>query len=294
MQLGFIGLGNMGTGMVRSLLRAGHDVMVHNRTRAKAEALQGDGARVAASPAEAAREAEVVITMLADDASVEASVFGRDGLLQAMRHDAVHISCSTISLALCRRLIDAHKQGAGRFMSAPVLGRPDVAAAGRLIVLAAGDPSTIDRCRAVLEAFSERVVVIAADPAGANLVKLACNFMIAAAIESLAESVALIRKAGIDAAAYVDLLTTSLFAAPVYKTYGELIVQQKWQPGGFKLPLGLKDIRLAMAAGDAHTVPLPLASLIRDHYLALLARGNEEADWSALGKLAAENAGLDP
>lgn len=292
MRLGLIGLGAMGSGMARSLLRAGYRVSVYNRTRAKAEALQGDGAVVADSPADAARAAEAVMTMLADDAAVEAAVLGQDGLLHALPKDAVHISSSTISLALSHRLVQAHKDVGGHFLSAPVLGRPDVAAAGKLVVIAGGKPETIERCRPVLEAIGQRVTVVSTDPAGANLVKLSCNFMIAAAIESLAESAALIRKGGIDPATYVDLLTSTLFNAPVYKTYGEMIVQQKWQPAGFKLPLGLKDVRLVMAAGDVHTVPLPLASLIRDHYLALLAQGGEDLDWSALGKLATENAGL--
>ncbi len=292
MQLGFIGLGNMGAQMARSLLRAGHRVTVHNRTRSKAEALQGDGAVVVDSPAEAARDAEAVITMLADDVAVEKAVFGHDGLLNAMRGNAVHISCSTISLALSRRLTEAHGEGGGRFLAAPVLGRPEAAAAGKLVVLAGGQDRTIERCRPVLEGMGQRTVVVAADPVGANLVKLSCNFMIASVIESLAEAIALVRKGGIDPTVYLDLLTSTLFDAPVYRTYGELIVRQQWQPPGFKLPLGLKDVRLAMAAGDLHGVPLPFASVIRDHYLALLARGGEDLDWSALGKLAAENAGL--
>ena len=292
MQLGFIGLGNMGTPIARSLVRAGHQVTVYNRTRTKAEALQGDGAHVADSPAEVARDADAVITMLADDGAVEGVVFGHDGLLHTLRDDAVHISCSTISVALSRRLTEAHNEGGSRFLAAPVLGRPEAAAAGKLVVLAGGEDGTIARCRPVLEAMSQRIVIVAADPVGANLVKLSCNFMIASVIESLAEAITLIRKGGIDPTMYLGLLTSTLFDAPVYKTYGEMIVQEKWRPAGFKLPLGLKDVRLAMAAGDLLSVPLPLASLIRDHYLALLARGGEDLDWSALGKLAADNAGL--
>jgi 3-hydroxyisobutyrate dehydrogenase-like beta-hydroxyacid dehydrogenase len=292
MRLGFIGLGNMGAPMARGLLRAGHRVTVHNRTRAKADALQGDGALVADSPAEAARDADAVITMLADDATVERAVFGQNGLLDAMPGGAVHISCSTTSVALSRRLTEAHSKGGRRFLAAPVLGRPEAAVAGKLVVLAGGQDGTIARCRPVLEVIGQRVVVVAADPVGANLVKLSCNFMIASVIESLSEAISLARKGGIDPTTYLDLLTSTLFDAPVYRTYGELIVQQKWQPAGFKLPLGLKDVRLAMAAGDLHGVPLPFASVIRDHYLALLANGGEDLDWSALGKLAAENAGL--
>ncbi len=292
MKIAFIGLGNMGSHMARSLLRAGHDVTVWNRTLAKAEEHRAQGAKVAKSPAEAAKEVEAVITMLADDPAVESAVLGEGGALASLPKGAAHISMSTISVALSRKLADEHARRGHQYLAAPVFGRPEAAEAGKLFVVVAGDKAAVERYRPLLEAVGQRVFVMGDKPEMANVVKLSGNFLIASVIESLGEAVALTRKYGVDAHEYVEFLTNSLFAAPIYKTYGNLIADEKYQPAGFKIRLGLKDIKLALAAGEAMDAPLPFASVVRDHMLTAIARGMEEMDWSATAKLAAENAGL--
>jgi 3-hydroxyisobutyrate dehydrogenase-like beta-hydroxyacid dehydrogenase len=292
MKIAFLGLGNMGEAIARHLIRAGHDVTVWNRTLSKAEPLRSEGAKVGQSPAEAVADAEVAITMLADDAAVEAAVFSANGVLAALPKDATHISMSTISVALSRRLEDEHRRHGHHYVAAPVFGRPDAAAAGKLFVAAAGEKTAVERCLSLLEALGQRVFVLGEKPEMANVVKLSGNFLIASVIESLGEAIALTRKYGIDPHQYVDFLTNSLFAAPVYKTYGGLIADQKHETAGFGLRLGLKDIRLALSAAESVDAPLPVASLIRDHMLTAIAHGLDKHDWSVLGQLAAENAGV--
>ena len=292
MKVGFIGLGNMGTPMARHLLRAGHEVFVWNRTASKAEALRSHGAKVSRLPGHAAKEAEAVITMLADDQAVEAAVLSSEGVLHSLPRDAAHISISTISVALSRRLAEEHGKRGHKYIAAPVFGRPEAAEAGKLFVVAAGDQEAIERCRPLLETLGQRLFVIGDKPEMASVVKLSGNFLIASVIESLGEAIALTRKYGIEPHEYVDFLTNTLFAAPVYKTYGNLIADEKYQPAGFKLRLGLKDVRLALAAAEAVDAPLPFASVLRDHMLSAIGRGMENLDWSATAKLAAENAGL--
>lgn len=292
MNIGFIGLGNMGAAIAASLLRAGHTLTVWNRTQAKAAPLAAAGARVAETPAAVAAGCDVVMTMLADDHAVDAAVFGSGGLRDTLPAGAIHVCLSTISVALARRLAAAHAGAGQHYLSAPVFGRPDAAAAARLFVVAAGPQAALATCRTLFEAIGQRVFVMGEAAEAANLVKLSGNFLIASVIEALAEAIALVRKGGVDPAAYLDLLTATLFGAPVYRTYGELIVKEAYHPPGMKLPLGLKDIRLVLAAAEDAAVPLPVASLIRDHFLTLLAREGEDLDWSALGLLAADNAGL--
>jgi 3-hydroxyisobutyrate dehydrogenase-like beta-hydroxyacid dehydrogenase len=292
MKVAFIGLGNMGIHMARHLLKAGHEVTVWNRTISKADKLRPDGARVAHSPAEAARDAEVAITMLADDHAVEWAVTSPEGLMETLPKGAVHISSSTISVALSQRLATEHAQRGQEYLAAPVFGRPEAAEAGKLFVVAAGKPEVIERCKPVLETVGQRLFVMGEKPEMANVAKLGGNFLIASAIESLGEAIALVRKYGIDPHQYVELLTSSSFAAPVYKTYGSIIANQRYSPPGFRMRLGLKDLKLAIAAAEAVDAPLPIASIVRDHTLTAIGRGMEELDWSATAKLAAENAGL--
>lgn len=292
MKIAFLGLGNMGIHMARHLVRAGHDVTVWNRTASKAKELEKHGARAASSPAEAARAAEIAITMLADDHALEATAYGPHGMIDALPPDAVHISSSTISVALSQRLAKEHEQRGQKYLAAPVFGRPEAAESGKLFVVAAGNADVLERCRPVLETVGQRLFVMGDQPEMANVVKLSGNFLIASVIESLGEAIALTRKYGIDPHHYVEFLTSSLFAAPVYKTYGGIIADQRYSPPGFKLRLGLKDVKLALAAAEAMDMPLPVASIIRDHALTAIARGMEELDWSATAKLAAENAGL--
>jgi len=281
----------MGSAMASSLLRAGHEVTVYNRTRAKAETLAGAGANIADTPAGACR-GEAVFSMLADDAAVEDLVFSDGGVLDSLGPGAVHISSSTISPALSHRLAPAHAEASQTYVAAPVFGRPDAAAAGKLFVVAAGASEAVRAVTPLLEAISQRVFVVSEQVQAANLVKLSGNFLIAAVIESLGEAMALVDRGGVDKHLYLEILTSTLFGAPVYKTYGGLIADARFEPAGFAAPLGLKDIRLALAAAEDLRVPLPLASLLRDRFLRLLAHGGDALDWSAIGGLAAEDAGI--
>ena len=280
----------MGRPIAANLLAAKFDVTVWNRTQARADELVAAGAARAATIAEASR-ADVVITMLADDAGLEQVAF--DGrLLEHLPQDAVHVSMSTISVRLATRLAAAHAEHGSLFVSAPVFGRPEAAAAAKLFVVAAGPAAAIDRSQPLFDAIGQRTFRFGERAEQANLVKLSGNFLIASVIESLGEALALTRKGGIDPHEYVELLTSTLFAAPVYRSYGGLIAGERYRPAGFRLPLGLKDVSLVLDAARDLTVPLPIASLVRDRMLEGLAQGLEDADWSALGAVAARAAGL--
>ena len=291
MRIGFIGLGNMGQAMARNLIQAGHQVTVHNRTRSQSEALAAIGAGIAETPGEAAL-GDAVITMLADDPALEAAVFGDDGIIGRLATQAIHVSMSTISVALAERLTAAHRQAGQVHVAAPVFGRPEAAAAARLFVVAAGPAGALARCRPLFDAMGQRTFVFGDRPASAHLVKLSGNFLLAAVVESLSEAFALTRKSGIDSHDYLEFLTGTLFAAPVFGTYGGLIADGLYLPAGFKMTLGLKDVRLELAAAEAAGVPLPIASLVRDQLISGIARGLGDSDWSALGQVAAENAGI--
>jgi 3-hydroxyisobutyrate dehydrogenase-like beta-hydroxyacid dehydrogenase len=277
----------MGSGMARNLLRAGHQLAVYNRTREKAEALAGEGARVAASPAEAARGSEAVLSMLADDASVREVVFGENGIAGAMAPDAVHVSHSTISTALARELASAGHA----YVSAPVFGRPEAAEARKLIVVAAGPDGQLARCRPLFDAVGRQMVIVGEHPWQANAVKLCGNFMIASMLEAFGEAYAVLRKSGVDVHAFLDAVN-GLFASPVYANYGGMVADERFEPAGFALMLGLKDIRLALAAAEECAAPMPLAGMIRDHFLDAIANGQADMDWSSLARVAARNAGL--
>jgi 3-hydroxyisobutyrate dehydrogenase-like beta-hydroxyacid dehydrogenase len=291
LDVGFIGLGQMGAAMARNLVKAGHRVTVYNRTRAKAEALAAEGARVAERVANACR-GEILITMLADDAAVEAVLFGDDGVGQSLAAGAIHVSMSTISITLSERLERMHRQVGQIYVTAPVFGRPEAAAAAKLFTVVAGTTEAIEKCRPLFEAMGQKTFVVGDNPSDANLIKLSGNFLIAATIESLGEAVALIRKSGIDAHRYVEILTGTLFSAPVYRTYGAIIADEKYEPAGFKTVLGLKDIQLALAAADTLRVPMPIASLVHDRFISGLARGGGDSDWAALARMAARDSGL--
>jgi 3-hydroxyisobutyrate dehydrogenase-like beta-hydroxyacid dehydrogenase len=277
--------------MAANLLKGGHELTVYNRTAAKAQALVAQGARLAKSPAEASK-GEVVFTMLADDRAVEDVVFAESGIVSARAKHTIHVSSSTISVALAEKLTSEHAKQGQRFVSAPVFGRPEAAAAAKLFVVVAGHLDSVQACMPLFEAIGQKTFPFETRPANANLVKLSGNFLIASTIEALSEVMALVAKGGINQHDYLDFLTSTLFTAPVYKTYGGLIVERKFSPAGFAAPLGLKDVRLALAAGEGLRVPLPLASLLRDRFLRLLANEGEELDWSAVSQLAAEDAGL--
>jgi 3-hydroxyisobutyrate dehydrogenase-like beta-hydroxyacid dehydrogenase len=291
MEIGFIGLGKMGQGMAANLLKAGHRVTVYNRSRGRAEALVEQGATAAVSVAEACGGA-VVFTMLADDAAVEAVAFGEGGIAASLAPGATHVSSSTISVALSERLEGAHAEAGQRYAAAPVFGRPEAASAAKLFVIAAGAPQVLQPLSSLFDAIGQWTFVVSEQPHAANLVKLSGNFLIASAIESVSEAVALVAKAGVDRQQYVDILTSTLFAAPAYQVYGGLIARREFEPAGFAASLGLKDVRLVLAAAEQLQVPLPVASLLRDRLLTLVATGGGRLDWSALATLADRDAGI--
>jgi 3-hydroxyisobutyrate dehydrogenase-like beta-hydroxyacid dehydrogenase len=290
MKIGFIGLGNMGAGMAANLLKSGHDVTAYNRSQDKVATLAEQGATRARSVAEACG-GDIVITMLADDAAVEAVTFGDEGIVASLRSGATHVSSSTISIALAERMTVAHAEAGQRFVAAPVFGRPEAAAAAKLFVVAAGDDATLQEISPVFDAIGQRTFAVSEEPKAASLVKLSGNFLIASVIESLGEAMALVSKAGVDKNAYLEILTATLFGAPVYKTYGGMIAREEFEPAGFAAELGAKDVRLVLAAGEALQTPLPIASLLRDRFLTLLANGGGSLDWSAVGALSAWEAG---
>jgi 3-hydroxyisobutyrate dehydrogenase-like beta-hydroxyacid dehydrogenase len=292
MNIAFLGLGNMGAPMARNLLRAGHNLTVWNRTRSKAEELSAGHAKVADSVADAARIVEIAITMLADDHAVSSAVFSSGGLVENLAPGAIHISASTISVALSQQMAAEHRKRGQGYVAAPVFGRPEAAAAAKLFIAAAGEGAALERCGPVFNAVGQQTFIIGPKPEMANVVKLSGNFLISSVIEALGEAVALTRKYGINPHDYIEFLTNTLFSAPVYKTYGGIIADQRYRPAGFKMRLGLKDIRLVLAAAEAVDAPMPFASTLRDNVLSAIGHGMEDHDWSALAQHAAHNAGL--
>jgi 3-hydroxyisobutyrate dehydrogenase-like beta-hydroxyacid dehydrogenase len=292
MNVAFIGLGNMGMPMARNLVKAGHELTVYNRTRSRAEPMQSEGAKVASSPAEAASNADVIITMLADDMAVRSVIFEPGCAIEHMRKGALHISMSTISVVLSRSLAEAHAEKGQHYIAATVLGRPDAAVDAKLFIIAAGSPEQITEARPLLDVLGQKTYVAAEDPPAANVLKLASNFLITMVIEGLAEAFALVRKHGLDQKGFLEFLTSSLFTSPVYKNYGAIVAENRFDSVGFKLPLGLKDNRLVIAAAEQAGVPMPLASLIHDRFVAAIAAGLGEADWAAIARVSYNEAGL--
>ena len=290
MKVGFVGLGQMGHAIAGNVLAAGHELMVWNRSADKADDLVAKGARLAGSPAEAA-SAGVVFTMLADDAALEAVSFGEQGILAA-QGAVLHVSLSTISPDLAARLAQAHGERGGRFVSAPVFGRPDAAAAAKLFVVAAGAAADIKACQPLFDAIGQRTFVVGDEPRMANVVKLCGNFMIMASVEALGESLTLAAKNGVDRGALLEVLTETLFGGLVHRNYGKMLVEENFRPAGFAAPLGLKDMRLVNGVAEASRVPMPLLGVVRDHLLSTIAREGDDIDWSGIGKIIAADAGL--
>lgn len=291
MKVGFIGLGAMGSAMASNLIKAGHDVTVWNRSPGATEPLASLGAKVVKS-ADRAAQGDVLFSMLANDKAVR-DVMLVGGLLDGMDKSTAHVNHATISVALANELVEEHAKRGLDYVSAPVFGRPDVAAAGKLNILAAGRALVVERVRPLLEAMGSRIWPLGESPERANVVKIAGNFMLGAAIESMAEASALARAHGISAAVFLEVMTNTLFAAPAYLAYSNMIAEQRYTPPGFALPLGYKDIGLALSAADATRVPLPLAGLLRDSLLEALSAGDENVDWSIMAQVAARRAHLD-
>lgn len=289
MRVGFIGLGQMGRPIAEHIVAAGHDVVAWNRTPEKADGL---GVELATTPGDAARGADVLVTMLSDDAAVRAVLFGEDGAASTLPRGAVHASMSTIGVACSRELAAAHAESGQGYVACPVFGRPDAAASAKLRVLAAGSAEAVERCRPLFDVVGQDVIELGGKPEHANLVKILGNFLISSAIECMAEAFTVGRKHGLDAARLNEIYG-GLFASPIYQNYGSRVAGGRFEPAGFKLKLGLKDTRLALAAADEVDAPLPVASVTHDHYVTGVASGLGEQDWAALGRIVAEAAGLE-
>lgn len=291
MKVGFIGLGSMGAAMASNLVAAGHSLTVWNRSEAATAPLVSLGAK-AVRTADRAAQGEVLCSMLSNDQAVR-EVILESGLLDAMDRGTVHVNHATISVALAKELVEEHAKRGLEYVAAPVFGRPDMAAAAKLNILVAGKPSAIDRVRPLLDAMGSRLWPMGDAPERANVAKIAGNFMLATAIESMAEATALTRAHGVSAADFLDVMTNTLFASPAYQGYAKLIATQHFKPAGFPLPLGFKDVGLAQSAAETARVPLPFAGVLRDSLLEAMAAGDEELDWSALSLVAARRAHLD-
>lgn len=289
MDVGFIGLGHMGRGVARNLMAAGHRVTVWNRSPGPADELAAEGAAKADDPA-GALAGDVAVSMLAQDEAVE-EVLIASGALDRAKAGLVHVNMATVSVAFAERMEREHARRGLAYVAAPVLGRPDVAAKGELNVLCAGPPEAVARVAPLLDLVGRKVWPLGDEAHRANVVKLACNFALAAMIETLGEAGALTEAYDVPRADLYEVMTGTLFAAPAYRTYSELIAQASFEPAAFKLPLGAKDVRLALAAGEARRTPLAIASLLRDHFIESMAAGDGEKDWSALAAGAFRRAG---
>jgi len=289
MKIGFLGLGGMGAAMATNLIKAGHQVTVWNRSPGAAEPLVELGAIAAVNPAQAF-DVELVISMFADDNSTRAVLLD-SGALASAKAGLVHLSMATLSTAFVAELVELHREQGVEFVAAPVFGRTDVAAAGKLNILVAGPESAIAKAQPVLDVLGQKTWPLGDDPLRAVAVKIAGNFMIASAIEAMGESAALVKTYGVAPGEFMEIMGSTLFNAPVYRNYGALIAEQRFDPAAFRLVLGLKDVGLALSAGQEQRVPLPFASVLRDNLLEAIAHGDGELDWSALSQVALRKSG---
>jgi 3-hydroxyisobutyrate dehydrogenase-like beta-hydroxyacid dehydrogenase len=290
--IGFVGLGNMGQPMAGNLLKAGYPVRVWNRSTDRAVPLVVQGATRVSRPEEVAESGALLLSSLSNDQVLEEVVGTNRELLRRLGPGGIHVSTSTVAPATSRRLAEGHQQYGVTYLAAPVLGRPDAAAAARLWIFLSGPSEAKERVQPVLRVLGQGVFDLGEDPGAANVVKLACNFLLASALEAMAEAFALAEKNGIARSCVADLLTQTVFDCPVYRNYGKQIAEQRYEPALFKLSLGLKDIGLALQTAAASKVPMPLASLLHDHLLAAVAKGRGELDWTGLAGEVSEGAGL--
>ena len=293
MRVGFIGIGRMGSGIAGRVLAGGNTLTVWNRTPEKVAELARGGAQVASSVAETCAGAEVVMTMLANDEVLLEIALGPGGIVESLDNGATHVVMGTHGVSAVRTLTDEHADAGQILVAAPVLGRPDLAAAGELGIVAAGPADALQRCRPLFEAIGRRTFEAGPRPESATVIKLANNFALGAAIEAMAEAFALVRSYSVEPALLFEVLTEGLFAAPAYKVYGTIIVDEDYDRVGFTTELALKDVDLTLAAaGDAH-VPLPSANVLRDRLLSAIAHGDSDRDWAVLAREQARMSGLD-
>jgi 3-hydroxyisobutyrate dehydrogenase-like beta-hydroxyacid dehydrogenase len=293
MKVGFIGLGRMGQGIAGRVLQAGHELLVYNRTPEKAAGLVKAGARIAASVAAACEGREVVITMLADDRAIDQVAYADGGLLRSLPPDAIHLAMGTHGVDCIRTLGAAHAKAGQILVSAPVLGRPDLAATGQVAIVSGGPAGAVARCRSLFDVIGRRTFDAGTEPESAAAIKLANNFVLGCAIESMGEAFSLVRKYGVKASAMHEVLTEGLFGAPAYKVYGKIIAEEDYDRVGITARLGLKDANLALAAAGAAGVPLPSANVWRDRLLGAISHGDGDRDWAVMAREQARASGLD-
>ena len=293
MKVGFIGLGRMGSAIAANVAKADHDLVVYNRSPEKAKPLAELGAAVAGSVAEACAGREVVITMLAHDAALESDTLADGGIVASLPAGAIHMPMGTHGVHIMRTLGEAHAEAGQILVAAPVLGRPDVAAAGQLGIVPAGPTEAVARCQELFEVIGRRTFDAGTNPESAASIKVANNFVLGCAIEAMGEGMALIRKFGVDPEVFYDVMTDGLFAAPAYKVYGDIIAKEDYGRVGITAVLGLKDANLALAAGEAASVPLPSGNVWRDRLIGAIARGDGDKDWSVMALEQARASGID-
>ncbi len=282
----------MGAPMASNLLLAGFHLTVYNRTASKAEPLLAKGAHRAARAGDVAHPGGIVVSMLADDASLDHLVTGPDALAERLAPDGIHISMTTVSPAVTRKLASYHEQHGSVMVSAPVFGRPPAAEAKKLWICTSGPAASKAKIRPILDALGQGVFDFGEDAGAANVVKLAGNFMIAASFEAISEALAMTQKSGVDPVAAIEMLTHTIFASPVYQNYGAAIAHRRYSPAGFRLPLGLKDIDLVLKTATEANVPMPTASLLRDRFISAIAKGRSDMDWAAIALGVSDDAGL--
>jgi 3-hydroxyisobutyrate dehydrogenase-like beta-hydroxyacid dehydrogenase len=293
MKVGFIGLGRMGHAMASRLVGGGHDVLVYNRTAAKAADLVKAGARTASSIGAACAGREAVITMVADDAALSEVTLGEAGIVHALAKGAMHLTMGTHGVGVIRALTAAHAKAGQIHIAAPVLGRPEVAAAGQVGIVAAGPAEALARCAPLFKVIGRRVFEAGDEPASATSIKLANNFLLGCAIEAMGEAFSLVRKYGVAPSVLYEVLTDGLFAAPGYKVYGKIIADESYDQAGFTTQLALKDSNLVLAAAEAARVPMPSAGVLRDRLLGAIAHGGAEKDWAVIAREQARASGLE-
>ncbi len=292
--IGFIGTGSMGEPMARNLLGAGYPLRVYNRSPKKAQPLADQGAHVVSRPADVVEPGGIVITMVSNDAALEAVTTGEGGVLERLGPEGIHLVMSTVAPATVAKLVPVHAERGVSYVAAPVFGRPDAAAAKNLWIVVAGPSAARGRVKPVLETLGQGVFEVGDEPPLANVVKLCGNFMIVAAMEAMAEAFTLAEKNGVSRETVYNVLTQTSFANPLYQNYGRMIAEHRYMPAGFQLALGLKDVTLALQTAATAQTPMPLASLLHDRLIAQAAKGRADLDWSALALGVSEDAGLAP
>jgi 3-hydroxyisobutyrate dehydrogenase-like beta-hydroxyacid dehydrogenase len=290
LKVGFLGLGRMGQGMARRILGDGHDIIVYDVMPAATKEFGASGVPVASTVAEAAAGRDVVITMLAEDAVLNDVASGIRASLPA---GAIHLSMGTHGIGTIRALAAAHAESKQTLVAAPVLGRPDLAATGQLGIVAAGPADAVSRCQPLFQVIGRHTFLAGDKPESALAIKLANNFVLGCAIEAMAEGFSLVRKFGVVPQVFYDVMTEGLFAAPAYKVYGKIMVDESYDKAGFTTLLGLKDLNLILAAGDMGRVPLPSGNAFRDRLLGAIAHGEGDKDWAVVAREQGRASGLD-